>query len=199
MNWEQTLHFKWQVNAWVSSKALKERGNDKLSLSFLRPCSCISFCVPFILHVTSLDIPKMESLLASCYGFHCFERFGCIFIIMAQSIPSIPIPRKVFVKYWHLLWLLTSEQEQTKLPKLLSVPKRINSNHFCEIYLQLSEEFTPFLGKNNLIPNWKVSLCCFEELKMLCNPSHSPVLFHDPYLGDLNNSYKNRSPLRKKN
>ena len=107
--------------------------------------------------------------------------------------------RKVFVKYWHLLWLLKSEQEQTKLLKLLSVPKPINSNHFCKIYLQLSEEITPFLGKNNLLPNWKVSLCCFEELKMLCNPSHSPVLFHDPYLGDLDNSYKNRSPLRKKN
>ena len=140
----------------------------------------------------------MESLLAGCYGFHCFERFGCIVIIMAQSIPSIPIPRKVFVKYWHLLWLLTSEQEQTKLLKLLSLPKPINSNHFCEIYLQSLEEITPFLGKNNLLPNWKVSLCCFEELKMLCNLSHSPVLFHDPYLGDLNNSYKNRSPLCKK-
>ena len=140
----------------------------------------------------------MESLLAGCYGFHCFERFGCIVIIMAQSIPSIPIPRKVFVKYWHLLWLLKSEQEQTKLLKLLSVPKPINSNHFCEIYLQSLEEITPFLGKNNLLPNWKVSLCCFEELKMLCNLSHSPVLFHDPYLGDLNNSYKNRSPLLEK-
>ena len=103
-----------------------------------------------------------------------------------------------FVKCWHLLWLLTSEQEQTKLLKLLSVPKPINSNHLCEIYLQLSKEITLFLGINNLLPNWKVSMCCFEELKMLCHLSHSPVLFHDPYLGDLDNSYKNRSPLRKK-
>ena len=47
MNWEQTLHFEWQVNVWVSGKALKEKGNDKLSLSFPTPCSCISFCVPF--------------------------------------------------------------------------------------------------------------------------------------------------------
>ena len=198
MNWKQTLHFEWQVNAWVSGKALKERGNDKLSLSFPTPCSCISFCMPFA-HDFSW-YPLNGELARRLLRFSLFwEIWLHSHHNGSVNNPSIPIPRNVFVKYWHLLWLLTSEQEQTKLLKLLSVPKPINSNHFCEIYLQLSEEISPFLGKNNLLPNWKVSLCCFEELKMLCNPSHSPVLFHDPYLGDLNNSYKNRSPLRKKN
>ena len=72
-------------------------------------------------------------------------RDGCIEVIVAQSLPSVPIPKKAFVKCWHLLWLSTSEQERTQLLKLSSVAKPVNS--FCEIYLQLSEEMAPFLGK----------------------------------------------------
>ena len=52
---------------------------------------------------------------------------------------------KAFDKCWHLLWLSTSEEEWTKLLKHLSVAKPINSSHFWEIYLQLSEEIAPFL------------------------------------------------------
>ena len=74
-------------------------------------------------------------------------RDSCIVIIMAQSIPSIPITPKPFFKCWHLLWLSTAEQERTKLLKLSSVAKPVNSNYFCEIYLQLSEEIAPFLDK----------------------------------------------------
>ena len=44
----------------------------------------------------------------------------CIVIIMAQSIPSVPIPPKAFIKCWHLLWLWTPEHERTKLLKLSS-------------------------------------------------------------------------------
>ena len=57
-------------------------------------------------------------------------REGCIVILMAQSIPSVPIPPKVFVECCHLLWLSTSEQEGKKLLKLLSIAKSVNSNHF---------------------------------------------------------------------
>ena len=31
MDWEQPLHFKWQTNAWASSKAMRGRGNEELS------------------------------------------------------------------------------------------------------------------------------------------------------------------------
>ena len=38
---------------------------------------------------------------------------------MADSIRSVPIPPKAFVKYWHLLWLSTSEQEVDKIAQTL--------------------------------------------------------------------------------
>ena len=96
-------------------------------------------------------------------------RDSCIVIIMAQSIPSIPITPRPFFKCWLLLWLSTAEQERTKLLKLSSVAKPVNSNYFCEIYLQLSEEIAPFLDKkkNSLLRNWKVPTCCFIMMKML--------------------------------
>ena len=50
----------------------------------------------------------MESLLV---------RDCCIVIIIAQSIPSVPIPPKAFLKCWHLLWLSTPEHERKKLLK----------------------------------------------------------------------------------
>ena len=40
--------------------------------------------------------------------------FQSIVIIMAQSIPSVPIPLRAFFKCWDLPWLSTSEQELKK-------------------------------------------------------------------------------------
>ena len=156
MDWEQPLHLEWQANARISGG-----GNEELSLSFPAPCSRVSF-----------RLRNFRSFLRACsqaVTVFIFVRDDCIVIIMAQSIPSVPITPKAFVKSWHLLWLSTSEQERTKLLKLSCLAKPVNSNHFCEIYLQLSEEIDPFVGKkkNNLLRNWKVSLCCFKIMKML--------------------------------
>ena len=66
-------------------------------------------------------------------------RDGCIVLIMAPSIPSVPIPPKAFVKCWHLLWRSTSEQKRTKLLKLSSVAKPRQ----CQLLLEIFE------AKNN--------------------------------------------------
>ena len=64
----------------------------------------------------------MESLLL---------RDCCIVIIMAQSISSVPIPQKVFVKCWHLLRLSTPEHERQNCSnsreQLWDIPKRRES------------------------------------------------------------------------
>ena len=138
MDWEQPLHLEWQANARISGG-----GNEELSLSFPAPCSRVSF-----------RLRNFRSFLRACsqaVTVFIFVRDGCIVIIMAQSIPSVPITPKAFVKSWHLLWLSTSEQERTKLLKLSCLAKPVNSNHFCEIYLQLSEEIDPFVGKKKTI------------------------------------------------
>ena len=69
-------------------------------------------------------------LTDACHGelVRTLLRFSLLWeivIIKAQSIPSVPIPPKAFVKYWHLLWLSTSEQKWTKLLKLSSLAKKI--------------------------------------------------------------------------
>ena len=129
MDWEQLLHFEWQANARVSGEAAKGGGNEELSLSFPAPNSLSFRLVSLATRAWLLA----ESLLTSCYGF-IFVRDGCIVIIMAHSIVArVPIPLKGFFKCWHLLWLSTSEQVRTKLHKLSSLAKLVNSNHFCEI------------------------------------------------------------------
>ena len=52
-----------------------------------------------------------------------FVRDGCVVIIMAHSMPSVPTPPKASAKCWHHFWLPTSEQEQTKLLKLSSLAR----------------------------------------------------------------------------
>ena len=68
---------------------------------------------------------------------------GCIDITMAQSIPSIPMPPKAFVKWQHLLWLPTSEQEGTKLLKLVF-------NQTCQFQLLL-RDLAPVIERNSSI------------------------------------------------
>ena len=52
MDWEQPLHFKWQTNAWASSKAMRGRGNEELSSSI--PDLVTVSCFACHSHVTSL-------------------------------------------------------------------------------------------------------------------------------------------------
>ena len=176
------------------------RGNEELPLSFPAPCFCL------LLHATRLWLlsisHKWRAFLQAVEVF-IVMRDGCIDIIMTQSIPSMPITPKSICQ------VLTSPFGSQHLSKSghncsnSSVAKSVNSNHFYEILLQLSEEIAPFLKKNNLL-NWKVSLCCFKMLRMLGHnfvlcwtPSQSPVHFQDPHLQDLRNSaYKNECPLR---
>ena len=120
MDWEQPLHFKWQTSTRASSKALRGRGNEELSPSF--PDLVTVSCFACHSHVTSLRHRTACSQAAMVF---IFVRDCCIVITMADSIPSVPIPPKAFVKYWHLLWLSTSEQEWTKLLKLSSLAKKI--------------------------------------------------------------------------
>ena len=73
---------------------------------------------------------------------------------------------------------LATEQERTKLLKHSSVAKSVNS-------ISLLGDLSPIIGKKSL-HSW---------IKMLNTDTQSCPL-HDPHLRDLNNSYKNRSPLR---
>ena len=81
--------------------------------SFPRPCYRVMFRLPL-----ARDFSQRATVFI-------FVRDCCMVIIMADSIPSVPIPPKAFVKYWHLLWLSTSEQKWTKLLKLSSLAKKI--------------------------------------------------------------------------
>ena len=73
-------------------------------------------------------------------------RDGCIVIIMAQSIPRLPIPPK-HLSVSDLLWLSTSEQE-----RVCSQTRQ---------FLLLLRDLSP------IIRNWKIVLWCFKMLKML--------------------------------
>ena len=66
-------------------------------------------------------------------------RDGCIVIIMAQSIPRLPIPPKTFVKCYGTGMALDIWTKADKIAQTL-VSQTINSNHFFEICLQLSEK-----------------------------------------------------------
>ena len=72
-----------------------------------------------------------------------FVRDRCIVIIIAHSIPSVPVTPKAFVKSWHLLWLSTSEQERTKLRKLVFSQTRQ--------FQSLSRDLSPIIGRNRSV------------------------------------------------
>ena len=142
---------------WVVSECESERrscegeGNEELPLSFPAPCFCVSFCLP--LGCDFSQFPLNGELSCRLLRFSLlWEILSSTWSIMAQSILSIPMPPKAFVKCWHLLWLSTSGQRQNCSNP--SVAKPVGSNHFCEINLQLSEEIAPFLKKNNLLLIW---------------------------------------------
>ena len=188
---------------WMCKWVAKLWGERKWRAPTFFPCTLLP-CL--LLHATCLWLLlisyKWRAFLLAVKIF-IVMRDGCIDIIMTQSIPSMPITPKSICQ------VLTSPFGSQHLSKSghncsnSSVAKSVNSNHFYEILLQLSEEIAPFLNKNNLL-NWKVSLCCFKMLRILGHnfvlcwtPSQSFVHFQDLHLQDLRNSaYKNECPLR---
>ena len=89
------------------------RGKRRLLTFFLAPCSRVSFRVPLERDFSRYPL-NMKRLVVGCYGFHCCK--GWLHRHHNGSVDtSLPIPPKAFVKCWHLLWLSTSEQQQTKL------------------------------------------------------------------------------------
>ena len=126
----------------VTSKRANERWRKRRALTFF-PCTLL----PHLVSPAELS-ELSKSLLTGCYGFRFCERWLHRHYNGSVNSKCTHYP-KAFVKFWHLLWLSTSEPEWTKLLKLSSLAKPVNSNHFREIYLQLSEEICPFLGKKN--------------------------------------------------
>ena len=113
--------------------------------------------------------------------------------MMAQSIPNVPIPPKGFFKCWHPLSFSTSEQERTKLLKLSSVAKPFNSNHFCEIYLQLWKETAPFLGKKSFFHPC-VALKCWKCFAIIL---HNVKYRHTVLSTFMTHTYEISKPLTK--
>ena len=72
-----------------------------------------------------------------------FSRYS----LMAQSIPSVPIPPKASVMCWHLLLLSTSAQERAKFLKLSSVAKPVNSTQFAKLISNYRKKSLRFLVK----------------------------------------------------
>ena len=124
----------------------------------LPPCSRVSFHTPLARCFSRKSCSQAVAVFI-------VVRDGCIDVIISHSISSVPIPLKVFIKCWHLLWLSTPEQKRTKLLKLSSVANSVNPHHFWEIYLQLSEEIALFLGKKKFFQTEKypcVVLKCWK-------------------------------------
>lgn len=113
--------------------------------------------------------------------------------MMAQSIPNVPIPPKGFFKCRHPLSFSTSEQERTKLLKLSSVAKPFNSNHFCEIYLQLWKETAPLLGKKSFFHPC-VALKCWKCFAIIL---HNVKYRHTVLSTFLTHTYEISKPLTK--
>ena len=157
MDWEQPLHL------WVASELASERqslvGKEELSLFFLAPCSPVLLAHDF----SRYPFNWRSCLQARNVSIFNIVRDGCIVIIMAQSIPSVSLPPKASVKCWDLLWLSTSELERknSRPQPTPSIP--VTLSRFTSNYQNKSLRF---YVKNNLPPNWKVSLCtcCFEML-----------------------------------
>ena len=117
-------------------------------------------------HALLLSISLKWTACSQAGMVFIFVRDGCIVIIMAQWIPSVPIPPKAFIKCWNLLWLSTSDQKQTKLLELLfefwhcsySMPG--NKNEPCQsIQWQLSTSRQVFGNKLSL-----GHLCCSQTI-----------------------------------
>ena len=147
MDWEHPLHFEWQANTRVSGEAVRGGGNEELPLSFLAPFSRVSFRVPLsrVLSQYPLDGELPRRLLR----FSLLWERGCIVILMAQSIPSVPIPPKVFVECWHLLCLaLDIWARGEKIAETL-VYSQIRQLQSLLIYL------SPIIGRNRSFVNKK--------------------------------------------
>ena len=99
----------------------------------------------------------MESLFAGCYAFYCYERWLHPHRHHNGSVDSkcTHTPKSI-CQVLTSIWPSTSKEERTKLTKLSSVTKPVNSNHFNEIYLQLLEEIAPSLRKKQPQPSSKL-------------------------------------------
>ena len=158
------------IQLWIEIRVASEReivrggrneDTEELSWSLLSQ----TLLSPLVSLVTRTWLLSAEEHARRLLRFsYCCAGDGWIVIIMAHSIPSVLIPPKAFVKSWNLLSLSTSGQERTKLFNPSSLAKPVNSNLFCEIHLQLSEEIAAFLSKNQ--PSQKV--VCSQTEKYPC-------------------------------
>jgi len=134
----------WMASERVSEQQSCEGPNKRRALTFLL-CTLLSRLVS----LATCEWLLSEKLLAGCYGFHFSEGWWHRHRNSSLTSKRTHTPKSIC----HLLTsLLALDIWAEKLLKLSSLAKPVNSNHFCEIYLQLSGEIVPFLGKKQSFP-----------------------------------------------
>ena len=168
MDWLQPLQFERQENARVSSHFLSPHlASDSLSTaapfpqpllrSFLRGGGgCTQAMLPRLLSPHISRYPLNGELVRRLLHFSLLWETIASHRHYNGSIDSkcTHTPKSI-CKVLTSIWPSTSKEERTKLIKLSSVTKPVNSNHLNEIYLQLLEEIAPSLRKKQPSPKLK--------------------------------------------
>ena len=181
-----------------------ERASNRRSRKRRRKQRALAQASLFACHscVTSLESLKWRACLEAVTIF-IIVRDGCIVIIMAQSIPSVPIPPKAFIlssaeTSFGSRHLSRSEQNCSKSRLYPNPSIQITFGRFIPNYRKKSLHF--YVKKKQ--PSSKtdkyhcVVLTCLKCVSIFSYNVKHPVLFHDLHLRVVNNSYKNGSALR---
>ena len=152
---EQPLQFEWQANARVRGEARRGGENKELTLSFPTLSSRVSLGVPLAGDFSRY--PLNGDLDRRLLGFHCCERWLDRHHSGSVNSKCTDTPKRIC----QVLTSAFALDIRARAGKIAQTLYSSQTRRFQSLLRNLSPIFGRKKGKiNNLLPNWKVFLCC---------------------------------------